>query len=242
MKEYKSKIFMVLVVAFSLTACSKTPPKCGDENTITTLKKIISSQIDGLDKIDPSVVNSAFVISMPRAESYDENIKKYSCLATVVSGDAYEVPVSFSTQIDDKGQPLVFVSGISEAGLFAIKLGLIKASEQFENKKPADSSGNSGVGAQSIENINPDGIPSFNSGEPYAAVREKLIGSGWNPFHAEGADVCQEGDARCENRPEMDSCAGGGMANCRFLWEKSQKIIGICTVGEAPVFSNFCSD
>jgi hypothetical protein len=50
-----------------------------------------------------------------------------------------------------------------------------------------------------------------------------------------------EGDSRCQGRPEMEACAGTGMANCKFLWKKEGKITAICTVGEDAVYDNVCT-
>lgn len=87
------------------------------------------------------------------------------------------------------------------------------------------------VGAQTKD------LPFLKKNESYAKVRNKLLKAGWKPFHAEDADECQSGDARCENRPEMQSCAGTGMANCNFLWKRKGKMLAIFTVGEDASYS-----
>ena len=85
-------------------------------------------------------------------------------------------------------------------------------------------------------------LPQFKKGESYTSVRAKMIKSDWTPFHSSDADACSEGDKRCEGRPEMEACAGTGMANCRFLWKKNGKTTAICTVGEEDnVFSGICN-
>ena len=85
-------------------------------------------------------------------------------------------------------------------------------------------------------------LPSFAKRESYASVRDKMLKAGWEPFHAQDADECDEGDARCEGRPEMSACAGTGSANCKFLWRKNGKITAICTVGEEnAVYDGICS-
>ena len=83
-------------------------------------------------------------------------------------------------------------------------------------------------------------FPHFKKHESYASVRIKMMEAGWKPYHARDADTCKSGDARCQGRPEMEACAGTGMANCRFLWVKEGKTVGICTVGEEAVFDNVC--
>ena len=84
------------------------------------------------------------------------------------------------------------------------------------------------------------GLPNFDENEPYSSVRLKMLEAGWEPFHAQDADTCIEGDLRCEGRPEMQVCAGTGKANCKFLWKKEETITAICTIGEVAVFDSFC--
>lgn len=82
-------------------------------------------------------------------------------------------------------------------------------------------------------------LPRFKKNEGYKSVRVKMLKAGWKPFHAEDADVCGEGDERCQGRPEMQSCAGTGLANCRFLWKRKGKTAVIFTVGEDAVYDSY---
>jgi hypothetical protein len=79
----------------------------------------------------------------------------------------------------------------------------------------------------------------LKKGESYRSIRAKMIKAGWKPLHAPDADVCQAGDKRCAGRPEMQSCAGTGMANCRFLWKRKGKTVVILTVGETAVYDTY---
>lgn len=81
-----------------------------------------------------------------------------------------------------------------------------------------------------------DEMPNFAKGEGYKSVREKLIKAGWTPFKSKEADECFGDDERCRDFPEMESCAGTGFANCRYLWKKSNKTLVIFTVGEKPEY------
>lgn len=82
--------------------------------------------------------------------------------------------------------------------------------------------------------------PHFMKGENYASVRGKLLKSGWKPYVSKMADSCNEGDERCQGRPEMLICAAAGAANCKFLWIKNTTKIGVCTIGESAVFDKLC--
>jgi hypothetical protein len=83
-------------------------------------------------------------------------------------------------------------------------------------------------------------LPHFDENEPYSSVRMKMLQAGWVPFHAQDANTCIEGDLRCEGRPEMQVCAGTGLANCKFLWQKEETITAICTIGEDAVIDSLC--
>lgn len=81
------------------------------------------------------------------------------------------------------------------------------------------------------------GLPRFAKNESYAKTRVKMLKAGWKPFRAPDADECMSGDERCQGRPEMQSCAGTGMANCKFLWKRKGKTAAIFTVGENAIYS-----
>lgn len=83
----------------------------------------------------------------------------------------------------------------------------------------------------------PDEMPKFEKGEAYRGVREKLIKAGWTPFKSKEADECRGDDPRCKDFPEMEACAGTGLANCRYLWKKGDKTLAIMTIGESPEYS-----
>lgn len=76
------------------------------------------------------------------------------------------------------------------------------------------------------------GLPRIKKGESYSRVRGKMIKAGWKPFQSPDADRCAAGDKRCEGRPEMESCAGTGLGNCKFLWKRRGKTVAIFTIGE----------
>ncbi|NOT46845.1 MAG: hypothetical protein HOP17_03720 [Acidobacteria bacterium] len=75
-------------------------------------------------------------------------------------------------------------------------------------------------------------LPRLKKGESYATARVKMLKAGWKPFHSPDADKCMNGDKRCKGRPEMESCAGTGLGNCKFLWKRRGKTVAIFTIGE----------
>ncbi len=81
-------------------------------------------------------------------------------------------------------------------------------------------------------------LPRFPKNTLYADARKSLIAIGWQPIHLTDSDKCSETDNRCKGRPEMEACAGTGMANCSFVWKRGDTMINVSTVGEdEPVVS-----
>ena len=78
-------------------------------------------------------------------------------------------------------------------------------------------------------------LPTFTLKEKYSNARQKLLSAGWKTHHSPEADTCDSGDERCKDRPEMLSCAGSGLAPCKFTWSHSGKIAVIDTTGKEPV-------
>jgi hypothetical protein len=95
--------------------------------------------------------------------------------------------------------------------------------------------------AQSKEAAKPSAsrpaYPRFPRKTPYAKARESLLASNWKPEISTDADPCEPGDARCQGRPEMESCAGTGEGNCLFLWRNDNMVIAITTHDDPPLVS-----
>jgi hypothetical protein len=125
------------------------------------------------------------------------------------------------------------VGGESAGGKATANVNQNNAVNTVENK-PAE---NKNAAKPEAEKQTADGLPEFKKNEDYGSVREKLLNAGWTPHRSKDADKCAAGDKRCEGRPEMQSCAGTGMANCKFLWKKGEKMLAIFTVGESAVYS-----
>ena len=236
-----SKIIAISLLAL-LSACAKEPPKCSDDKTESLILSIISEQIGKIDDLPEKEMKLKIKLEYPRATTFDQNIKKFTCEAKLIVANNYKLPIIYESQLDDNNQHLVSLNGISEIDLYNIKAALSNTvANSTENTTPQAKSN-----ADPIPNADTNEVsdlPSFKEYENYASVREKMLAANWLPFHAETADECSETDTRCKDRPEMESCAGTGMGNCKFLWKKNGKTTGICTVdGDPAVFANFCSD
>lgn len=82
-----------------------------------------------------------------------------------------------------------------------------------------------------------NGLPEFKKGEDYkSSVRGKMLKDGWKPAPTEDADKCGSGDSKCDEFPELESCAGTGLGNCKFLWRKADKTVAIFTIGDPQVY------
>ncbi len=124
----------VILLATSLAGCSKKPPTCSDDDTLSLVRKIIIEQIGGSEGLSEETQDN-IKIEFPRASAYDEKIKKYSCEAQLVAGTMYKLPITYESQLDDNNQHIVSVSGISIIDLFAIKAGLREGIEKNRGSK-----------------------------------------------------------------------------------------------------------
>ena len=75
-------------------------------------------------------------------------------------------------------------------------------------------------------------LPRLTPGTPYTTARASLIRLGWSPIIADKADWCAPNDERCEGRPEMVACAGTGLAQCAFAWQRGATTMHVFTQGE----------
>lgn len=234
----KNKIGAIAVTMFAsviATGCAKEPPKCSDNETITLMRQIIVDQLGGREGVTDNELIENIKFEFSRASSFDDKIKKYSCETKLIAGGSIELPITYESQLDDKNQHIVSVGGISRRDLaslhYAISEGIAKsrATKEETTSKP-----------ESASKLDTSLLPSLQPGTPYSDVRDAMLKAGWAPIKMPDAEVCSEFDSRCKGRPEMEACAGSGMANCKFSWEKNGTLKKICTVGEDVSFESFC--
>lgn len=117
-----------------LGGCSKEPPKCSDDETLSLVRKIVLEQLGGSEGLTEKEIQENLKIELPRATGFDEKIKKYSCEAKLVSGGTYQLPITYESQLDDQNQHVVSVGGVSMADQYMVKNALI---EGIKNSRSA---------------------------------------------------------------------------------------------------------
>lgn len=138
------KIILTAVIATVVGGCGK-PPKCSDDDTLSLIRPIILDQIGGNEAIASQTADGEALtekeiqenlkIELPRADAFDEKIKKYSCTAKLVAGDMYQLPIAYESQLDDKDQHIVAVRGISRGDLLHVQAGVIEGIRKARSEK-----------------------------------------------------------------------------------------------------------
>lgn len=82
--KYRAITLQLLAVCI-MTACTSSPPKCGDEKTLDLLRKafIDSSFFLSMTKANPEDVKMHLLITTPRATAVNSEIKLVSCAADI---------------------------------------------------------------------------------------------------------------------------------------------------------------
>lgn len=139
-----------------LSGCSKEPPKCSDEGTIRLARQIIVGNIGGLEGATEEEIKHNLVFELPRATAYDEKILKYSCSAKLLAGGLPGIEIIYESQLDDSGQHIVGVGGLTMTDYMALGLILtegIKNQRGRENmqRSPAQSSAPASSGNDCVD-------------------------------------------------------------------------------------------
>lgn len=111
---------IVLLGAGLLAGCkwlSQPLPKCSDDSTLDLVRKILAEHALGTSALPPvEQLRKRLIFRYPHATKLEENIRKYSCEADLVivsNAETHEVRLEYESQIDDAGDHLVQVGGIS---------------------------------------------------------------------------------------------------------------------------------
>lgn len=119
-------LLMTCALTTVISGCGKEPPKCSDNETISLVRQIIFEQIGGSEGLTEKEIKENLKVELPRASAFDEKIKKYSCEAKLIAGDMYQLPITYESQADDKGQHIVSVGGINRVDLIGVQSGVIE--------------------------------------------------------------------------------------------------------------------
>lgn len=123
------------VIAIVASACAKEPPKCSDEATFSLIRQIIMEQIGGIEGASQAEIIAQLQFAFARPTGFDEKVKKYSCETKLTAGGAYELPLSYESQLDDKHQHIVSVDGIATGDLRIVRHGVAEAIEKSRQPK-----------------------------------------------------------------------------------------------------------
>lgn len=146
------RALFAIVFLGALAGCSKSPPNCSDEETLTLVRKILLEQIGG--GASDEEIRNGLTFEFARASSSDEKIKKLTCEAKLVSGGSYQLPITYESQLDDNGQHIVSVGGISTIDLIGVKTAF-----EAQVKKPSPG----GSGASSAQAITEQDVSTLGS-------------------------------------------------------------------------------
>ena len=87
-----------------ISACNQSPPKCSDEETLNLVRGLFFD----VSFYTKKELETNVVFENPLATAEYKNIKKISCEATVVVANAYQLPIKYESQLDDKNQHTSF--------------------------------------------------------------------------------------------------------------------------------------
>lgn len=133
--------FAPLMIAATLAGCGNDAPKCADTATLIVVRDLFAKNTGGNHKATESELGQVLKIDSPRANGYDEKIKKYTCEATVIVDDKVKMPIKYESQRSDNGDHIVSLQKFSFAdqGRLSVALyfGLGKLRHSPEQEKPA---------------------------------------------------------------------------------------------------------
>ncbi len=109
------KNILVLVSIGLISACNQSPPKCSDEATLQLVREITFGE-----RYTEKELKDNIVFDLPLATAEDKNIKKISCQAKMIVANAYQLPITYSSQLDDDNQHVVSVGGIARGDAYTL--------------------------------------------------------------------------------------------------------------------------
>lgn len=116
--------------------CAPQQPKCSSVLAKNALNQSIIDQLDLSKELSPSEVDSLIVLDNIRPSANDEKLRKLSCEADLRVGAVPTVPVRYSTQLDEKDNPIISMIPFQKKDLVPLRWELIELAKA--NRVSAD--------------------------------------------------------------------------------------------------------
>lgn len=136
----------VLLFAMLLVGCAREAPKCSDPETLSAVRGIIVGQFgteNSAAKLSKKDRDEKIQIQNPRAEGFNEKIKKYSCEANLLiafrpSGESLQMPIKYESQLDDSKEHLVVINNVMRRDMIILAAAFnAEAGSDAERQKAA---------------------------------------------------------------------------------------------------------
>lgn len=139
-------LIITAISAATLVACSKSPPKCSDPETLELLREII---VENLGDDHPAAslsaarLNDKLLIQYAKAERFDEKIQKLNCSATIavpmkIEDLTYQVRIEYESQLDDRDEHIVLLKNLHRGDLLGLSDALISNINNEKNQRPRE--------------------------------------------------------------------------------------------------------
>lgn len=124
-----AKSFFLLLLSVAATGCNEiaqvVTPTCSDEATLALVRKIMSENIADADhQLSPEELKKRLALTLVHATKLEENIRKYTCEATLVASDGtaeHKMSLEYESQLDDAHDHLVQILNLTNDDAYAMK-------------------------------------------------------------------------------------------------------------------------
>lgn len=123
------KSFIFCFFSISAIGCNEiaqvVTPTCSDETTLTLVRQILSENIAETGReLPPEELEKRLTFTLPHATKLEENIRKYSCEATLIAKNKsteHKMSLEYESQLDDNNNHLVQITNITNGDVDAMK-------------------------------------------------------------------------------------------------------------------------
>jgi hypothetical protein len=123
------KSFILLIFFTTTIGCNEiaqvVTPTCSDETTFTLVRQILSDNIVDADhQLSPEELKKRLTFTLPHATKLEENIRKYTCEATLTArseSSVHKMSLVYESQLDDNHNHLVQITNLTNGDVDAMK-------------------------------------------------------------------------------------------------------------------------